>query len=186
MYHISKDARAKRSAEMICKGLEECLKEKPLCEIRVSNIYERSGVSRATFYRLFDNINDVFAYACDKIRTDVMDAVKKLSFPNKREHVLYCIKRWVAHELLMKALVDNNLYGIFYESHMRNADILKQLYSISTEEECQFECFASILASLTYAALSVYFRRRDTESIEDVYRTICHCTEHISNSFIKI
>ena len=186
MYHISKDARARRSAELICDGLESCLKEKPLNKIRVCDVYERSTVSRATFYRLFDGIQDVFAYACDKIRTDIMEAVKKLSFPSKRDHVLYCMQRWLAHEPLMKALVDNNLYGIFFESHMRNADILKQLYSIPAEDECKFECFASILASLTYAALSVYFRRRDNESLEEVYRTICSCTEHISNSFVKI
>lgn len=186
MYHISKDARANRSAEMVCNGLEACLKEKPLSEIRVSNIYERAGVSRATFYRLFDNVNDVFAYTCDKIRTDIMESVKTLSFPNKREQVLYGIKRWLAHEPLMKALVDNNLYAIFFDSHMRNADTLKQLYSIPTEEEFPFECFASILASLTYAALSFYFRRRDTLTIEDVYRTLCRCTDHISKTFVRI
>ena len=186
MYHISKDARAKRSAEMICDGLEICLEEKPLNKIRICDVYEKSLVSRSTFYRLFDSIEDVLAYACDKIRTDIMEAVKKMTFANKREHVLYCMKCWVAHEPLMKALVDNNLFGIFFDSHMRNADILKKMYSIPTEEECKFECFASILASLTYAGLSIYFRRRDTETPEDVYQTICTCTEHILKAFIKI
>ena len=76
MYHIANDLRAKKSAELICQGLEECLKEMPLNKIHIVNIYKKCFVSRATFYRLFDTIEDVFAYECDLIREDTMKAVK--------------------------------------------------------------------------------------------------------------
>ena len=56
MYHVSNDLRAKNSAELICRGLEKCLKEKPLNKIKISDIYSKSFVSRSTFYRLFDSI----------------------------------------------------------------------------------------------------------------------------------
>ena len=38
MYHVSKDLRARNSAELICSGLEECLKEKPLNKIRINEV----------------------------------------------------------------------------------------------------------------------------------------------------
>ena len=46
MYHVSKDLRARNSAELICSGLEECLKEKPLNKIRINNALKHSGFSK--------------------------------------------------------------------------------------------------------------------------------------------
>ena len=186
MYHISDDARAKKSAERIFHGLDACLKENPLSKVRVCDVYQKAGVSRATFYRLFDGINDVFAYACDKIRANIIVAAQKQIFPDQRELVAYCIKQWLTHETLMKALVDNGMFNIFYDSHMRNADILKQLYAFPPEEDYPYDYFASILTSLTYAVLSIYFRHGGSEPIVKVYRSICRCTEIVSDTLVEI
>ncbi len=114
MYHIPNDPRAKRSAELIRMGLEECLKEKSLPKIRVSDIYEKSFVSRATFYRLFDCTEDIFLYECDAIRADTVRIMATKQFGSSNQQAIYCIKRWLEHETLMKTMVDNNLFGIFW------------------------------------------------------------------------
>lgn len=67
MYRIKKDKRILQSASKIIDGLIICLNNKKFDQISVSEISLASGVSRATFYRLFDTPTDVIFYACDSI-----------------------------------------------------------------------------------------------------------------------
>ena len=53
MYHIKSDQRSQSSAAVIVRGLQECLKNTPLKSITVTDIHRVTGISRATFYRLF-------------------------------------------------------------------------------------------------------------------------------------
>ncbi len=62
MYHIKNDKRCIKSAARIGEALRELLTEKPLSEITVTDIQKRSGAGRSTFYRLFDNTDDVLLY----------------------------------------------------------------------------------------------------------------------------
>ncbi len=185
MYHIPNDLRAKKSAEWICKGLEECLAEKPLDKIRVKDICEKYYVSRATFYRLFDSVMDVLAYECDLIRNDTIKAIETLTFKNKNEEVLFCIKRWLKHETIIKTIIDNRLIGVLYDSHMRNAEQLKKLYSLYYKDDGQFHCFVSLLVSLVFTALSVYFQNGTTESVENVFVSVCKNTNIIIGNWGK-
>ncbi len=67
MYHIKEDKRAKASVELICDGLKRCLKEKSFESVTISDIQRVSGVSRSTFYRNFDRMEDVLALMCDRV-----------------------------------------------------------------------------------------------------------------------
>ena len=67
MYHISDDPRAQASVKRICEALIDHTKAKPLSEITVSDLSRNFGISRTTFYRLFDNTVDVLEYACDQM-----------------------------------------------------------------------------------------------------------------------
>lgn len=66
MYHIKNDKRCRRSAALISGAFENLLAVKPFLEISVSDIQRESGVGRSTFYRLFDNIDDVVTYLVDE------------------------------------------------------------------------------------------------------------------------
>lgn len=54
MYHIPNDERSRKSAEKIYQSLRHILFNKRLEEISISDIGKECGVSRSTFYRLFD------------------------------------------------------------------------------------------------------------------------------------
>lgn len=66
MYHIKHDKRAESSVELICTAVLELLETKPLGEITISDVQRRSTVSRSTFYRNFDSLEDVLALLCDR------------------------------------------------------------------------------------------------------------------------
>ena len=66
MYHIKNDKRAYASVELICSALLELLETSPFEEITISDIQRMSTVSRSTFYRNFDCIEDVLMLLCDR------------------------------------------------------------------------------------------------------------------------
>lgn len=65
MYHIKSDRRSQATAAEIVRGMQECLKTTPLKSITVMDIHRVTGISRATFYRLFDTPEDVLIYQLD-------------------------------------------------------------------------------------------------------------------------
>ena len=183
MYHISNNKRTQKSAKLICEGLEICLKEKPFNKISVNDIYKKCFVSRSTFYRLFDSIIDVLSYECDNIFTERLKIIENHTFSSKKEQALYSIKIWLAHKSLIKALVENNLGWILYDTHRKNAELMKKLYQIHFANENQLDYFISILSSIICSSLFVYFRHNETEFLEDVYKTVCNCISSINQSF---
>ena len=62
MYHVKKDRRSLTSAHAIYQGLTKLLKTKAYDTITVSEICELADISRATFYRNFDIIEDVLSW----------------------------------------------------------------------------------------------------------------------------
>lgn len=65
MYHIKNDKRCQKSAARIGEAFRTVLAGKQLSEITVTDIQKASGVGRSTFYRLFDNIDDVLLYVAE-------------------------------------------------------------------------------------------------------------------------
>lgn len=74
MYHIKQDKRAKASVELICKGLIDCLSKKNFADITISDIQRSSTVSRSTFYRNFDCLEDVLSLICDRVFEDAFSS----------------------------------------------------------------------------------------------------------------
>ncbi len=72
------------------------------------------------------------------------------------------------------------------ESHRRNAEILKKMYSNVHPDEKHFEYFISILASMIFGTLTIYFRNGASEPIEEIYKTFCHCSGVIASKVLHI
>ena len=79
MYHIKNDKRCLRSAALIADALERLLDQKIFADISVSDLQRESGVGRSTFYRLFDNIDDVVTYLVDEKFKDGLDSSQLFS-----------------------------------------------------------------------------------------------------------
>lgn len=174
MYHISNDKRSQKSAELIWQGMEQCLKEKSFDKLRISDINQKSYVSRATFYRLFDSLQDVLVYECDRIYMELAESAEISALQSKRKFFLLLAKKWMEQDILLKALVENNLTSIIYDTHMKNRDFMKEIFlkdmSIS---DCQADYLVSILANLIPAAMNTWYIHGKNESPLEVYRAVC-------------
>ncbi|MBQ9840849.1 MAG: TetR/AcrR family transcriptional regulator [Erysipelotrichaceae bacterium] len=65
MHHVKNDKRSQTSANAIYEALLKLLKSNSFDTITVSSICEESNISRATFYRNFDILEDVLAWYGD-------------------------------------------------------------------------------------------------------------------------
>lgn len=186
MYHVSNDKRSKKSAELIWNGMEQCLSEKRLDKIKVIDIYQKSFVSRATFYRLFDSIQDVIVYECDRIYSQLAENIKTSVFRSRHDIFLFLIEEWLRHEVLIKTLVENNMISIIYDTHMKNHELLKQLFlqdvSLSDREA---DYLVSILANIIPAAVNTWYLHDKTETPEEIYHAVTHSLVVISNQLLK-
>ncbi len=67
MYHIKNDQRAIRSSRMLYSALAELMREKPYSKITVTDLVEKAQLGRTTFYRNFDEIDDILRMRCDQV-----------------------------------------------------------------------------------------------------------------------
>lgn len=88
MYHIKNDKRCIKSAARIGEALRELLTEKPLSEITVTDIQKRSGTGRSTFYRLFDNTDDVLLYLVEGEFLDMVNDYREMDWTDFTEHII--------------------------------------------------------------------------------------------------
>lgn len=175
MYHVSNDKRSQKSAQLIWEGMEKALQEKPLCKLRVTDIYEKSFVSRATFYRLFDSVEDVLSYKCDLIYLQLTEVVQNVAFDSKQQLFLCFIEKWLEQEVLIKTLVENNLVSVIYETHMKNRDLMKEFFlKDATISDDEADYLSAILATLIPASVNVWCLHGKTDTPSEIYHAVSH------------
>ena len=132
MYHLKKDQRAERSAELLFNGLTKELKNKPLNKLNVCDVTRASTVSRATFYRNFDQLVDLLQWKCDLLFQKAIQGYLKTNDDNLLH---YMFTFWINNSTLLEILIKENRTDIIYDSFMNNSKpILAQLekkYSLS-------------------------------------------------------
>ena len=66
VYHIANDQRERKSAAKLSAAAERILLGREPQKLSVSLLSSEAGVSRTTFYRLFDEPDDVLKYMADE------------------------------------------------------------------------------------------------------------------------
>ena len=115
MYHIKSDRRSQTSAQEIVRGLQECLKTTPLKSITVSDIHRVTGISRATFYRLFDTPEDVLIYQLDQMTAEVAGTLENKVNLSTGVLMEETISLGLQNHEFLKALVDNGRYDLLFQ-----------------------------------------------------------------------
>lgn len=157
MYHIPNDKRAQRSAEALCMGLLDCLEHKRYTDVTVRDLSMASGVSRATFYRLFDNISDILTWKCECLLQQALKQAKlQLSLPAVLEGF---VQSWMDNKLLMDALIRCNRTEILYEVHGKYTEEMKDIFLPDiTVNRIQSEYLSALLAAILPAAFRVWIK----------------------------
>ena len=173
MYHISKDIRAQKSAELVAEGLIQCGKQKLISEIAISELQRSTSVSRSTFYRLFDNILDVLLYQSDLIINELLENMVPSRQKNVQEVVIYFIQAWMDHAEFLEILVKNGYMNILCDVHRQHMDILQKLFRVDLNIDAWTQDYlVNILAEMVPAAMTVWIQHGKRENAQQVYANL--------------
>ncbi len=176
MYHIPADKRAINSANLIAEGLMKCLKQKDFSKISITDINKVSFVSRATFYRLFDNTIDVLSYKCDQMFERLIHDFEHMDIQSSNEFLIYFIKQSMEHELLFETISTSNHIDILYASHMKYKNSLKEKFlSECVLTDSQMDCVISVLSVSLCSILNMWIKNGRIETPQQLYLDIKEC-----------
>ncbi|MGI6204966.1 MAG: TetR-like C-terminal domain-containing protein [Anaerovoracaceae bacterium] len=132
MYHIKDDKRARKSADLIYQGLSELIEKKSFDSITITDIQKTSGIGRATFYRSFDNINDILYWQCaaryQEVMNGYMEEREKLDGPEDPcAFLTYFFNYWMHgdNSRILEQLIKIGHYDIIYRCHFESTFIIK-------------------------------------------------------------
>jgi AcrR family transcriptional regulator len=132
MYHIKDDQRSIRSSEMIYTGLVELLRKKDFAEVTVTDLVDAANVGRTTFYRNFDEIEDVLRMRCDQVVDGLLDYIQayRQEHPvEPRTTILKPVLRYFyLHSELVELLMNAKRVYIFEESFRTHFEPFKSVF----------------------------------------------------------
>lgn len=178
MYHISKDIRAQKSADCICEALMKCAKHKDFVEITVSDLNKKYGISRTTFYRLFDNTLDVLEYMCDKMGREIL---LKVNGNTLKEFIINAITALEKERDLIELLSKSGHLDIFQKKQEEYFPLSK--LATGLELGCGYEYFHKMLAQLIPMALDIWVSSGQMDSPEELYEKLRQSVQMLGKWF---
>lgn len=157
MYHIKNDLRSLNSANKIYRSLRHILAIKNLEDISITDISKECGISRMTFYRLFDNINDILEYKINDFYKEY-----KINVINKEDKLLYFFEFWSYHKDLIR-LLNNKAYHILLSIFINDN---------SNYTEVKFIYESNIKASILASILSTWSLRKGSETALELKKIV--------------
>jgi len=172
MYHIKSDRRSRTSAEGIVRGLQECLKTIPLKSVTVSDIHRVTGISRATFYRLFDTPEDVLIYQLDHMTENSANLYDHRQEMSSAQLLEQTMEQGLQNHEFLKALVVNGRHDLLFsytEKNFRKLDHFKGIFPEDMTREERDYVIAQLSMNMV-AGLITWARNGQRETVKDIMR----------------
>lgn len=177
MYHIASDQRERKSAGKLSAAAERILLSRGPQKLTVSLLSAEAGVSRTTFYRLFDEPDDVLQYTADETfrqilqgYVDLIDRAEKhdLSVPNPRAWYEESVRKNAG---LIAGLIHSGKSDILRTAHKKAlrafAPVLFPDLDAGTDE---FLFFIEMRAAVFIASMTAWVETGERASMEDIRR----------------
>lgn len=167
MYHIKNDKRVFQSAKLICNGLADILHSKPYETISISEVCSSVGVSRATFYRLFDTLDDVLLYQFDNLFDQAIRKYNEMDTV-KITYSKIILNLAVNNKTLITAILKSGRYDIFYLSARKKENELMNL--LDTKFSSQEVLYGTpLLSQILFSILHIWLETGCKENSEQLY-----------------
>jgi len=182
MYHIKNDLRQQSSAMRLVKGLTECLRDKNMSEISVSDLCKASNVSRSTFYRMFDTPIDLLEYTSDIYVSKAVNDYSEEVFKGPEDFVMFSLIYWKNHTDILEAVVNCGRLDIVKKSFDAHSNKLIPFLE-SEFDDVEIDYINTATTSLITSLLSVWIRRGKKETpvqLFELYRKFYSMTRNLS------
>ena len=177
MYHIANDKREYRSAEKLVAAAQRILLDTDPQKLTVSLLSREAGVSRTTFYRLFDEPEDVLRFGVDQRFHDVVrgyvDLIDRavlhgLSVPNPLHWYEEVIRK---NEDDLRAVLRSGNGELVREAHKKALrEFAPVLFPDLEPDSEEFTFFVELRAGIILSGLTAWVETGGSATFEDFRR----------------
>lgn len=158
---FSNESRNAYVVEHLTGALLELLKEKPLADISVSELCDRAGVGRTSFYRNYEEKEDILRAHIRRLFQNWVEQYKKNPDPSVRELVGLVFSHFEANRDFYALL---NKRGLVYLLK----DIILDLCGFDPEQEIAAAYSSAYVGFFLYGWIEVWFRRGMRDRAEEL------------------
>lgn len=188
MYHIKNDKRSIQTSKFIYNALSSLLEEKKYKDIKITEVIERSQVSRATFYRNYDSLDDILRYELDQkfIKlSEYLYANYKSNKNTNKVHPLSLLKPflrfWYLDSLILEQLLATNKKEIIIDNILRTTKNLLEKSNIEYKENKFYDYMLNIRANIIFSVLETWVLNDKNLTPDELYKlTIEHLNESLT------
>ena len=122
------------------------MNEKPFQEITIKEISDRADLVRQTIYRNFKSKEDILEHHINDIYNDFYIRISTKNDIGFDELLLFYFTFWADKKEFLKQLIDNNVFNILLNVHLKYIDILsknKQIKRIIDAKDAYFDYFSA-------------------------------------------
>lgn len=188
MYHIKNDKRSIQTSKFIYNALSSLLEEKKYKDIKITEVIERSQVSRATFYRNYDSLDDILRYELDQkfIKlSEYLYANYKSNKNTNKVHPLSLLKPflrfWYLDSLILEQFLATNKKEIIIDNILRTTKNLLDKSNIEYKENKFYDYMLNIRANIIFSVLETWVLNDKNLAPDELYKlTIEHLNESLT------
>lgn len=112
-----------RSKQWMADALLILIKDKPYHQITITDITEKAGVSRLTFYRNFDSKEDILQFHFDRVFSDYVSTFQSEEI-DLEQALCQCFSFWENLRSDIKIYLKNDLYIVMYRPFEKYLNIV--------------------------------------------------------------
>lgn len=172
MYHIKSDKRSQTTAILITNAFKKCLEYKNYHEITITDIQKESTVSRSTFYRLFDCMDDVVVYLCDKTFEHIIDEFQYYKRKDLYTIALIFATSWMQEAKILQLAVSIHREDILFNCHMKHFEEIHAIVKENSPDDYFSSYHISFLCSIMVGTLSTWIKEGKKESPAELVQCI--------------
>ena len=158
---MSNEGRNAYVIEHITESFLDLLSKKPVSEISISELCERAGVGRASFYRNFGSKEDILKIYIDKIFREWTDEFAKNEDIPLNQKIKAMFGHFENHRDFYKILNERGLVYLL-------KDVIIGIFDLKLEDS-KIEAYSkAFVAYSLYGWIEVWFQRGMQESAEEM------------------
>lgn len=185
MYRINDNKRVLHSANLIKDAMIASLNEKPFHEITVSDLQRLSGVSRATFYRLFDNTSDVLTYYCHLLLNTIMDQTESQTFQNHKDFLLFLFQELINHHQFLETVFRSGCEDILLNALLNSSMQRQAMRAYPQTDEKEMDYMINGICGFLVGILRIWIKHGKQESPEELYAIMFRMSENLLVNFFS-
>jgi AcrR family transcriptional regulator len=162
---------AERSKKWLCDSLLELLQEKPYNSITITEICDKAGLVRKTFYRHFASKESILVAVIDYRFEEFYSYIHDQNIGPDQMPLAY-FNYWEQHKLFLQILIQNQLFSLLYDQYILYLEAIEHIVGSKREyqSELEKEYMRTMLAGGLWSILKKWINRGCSESTEEMAR----------------